>query len=908
MRSIPFILALFLLVGITSGITLQNGVTQGTTSTVNLTSGTETYTQSNTGFWGSTMMMVDDTYITPSGIMSNNKLQWMNANANTLFTYDGNTLKSNITLPSYHKISWTITNSPNSQLIPWDNGNYKIVSLTSGDTMDGIVIEKPSIIDANGRSVPASYSLSGNTLSLNYNGSAFTYPYYVDPTWTSANGCWTASYVNITGYNTNVVMWNQTGNNSWTVPAGVTSISYLIVAGGGGGGVDSYAAGGGAGGVLLANMSYATTPGDVLQLYVGPGGAGGTVTSPIHAQNGNDSIFNINALHGLTAVAKGGGGAGGALAGYDLPYNGGSGGGASYYSSPNSGGASTQSSNGGANNYYGTSGGASSSGQYAGGGGGAGSAGSTGNGGNGGTCIYVNITGNNSAYAGGGGAGVYGANAGAGGCGIGGTGVTTSSNGNQGVDGTGSGGGGSGGYTGWLSGGRGASGTIIISYQILSLAPTASFTINQTSGLWYLPIMANDTSTGSPTAWQWSVNQTGTIAPFETYNTHNVSFSLSTGGNYTLTLNASNANGFSYAQKFIQVYSPTSAGFTASPTSGYSPLTVSFTDQSTNATSWYWIFGDGNTSTSQSPVFIYRPIGTFSVDEEAINPYSIRWSNQTNYITTSAFSAGGWCGAQTLFFSDNRSDIGNGLYGQLINSVSNQPQIDENITITSAQGIVPIDNYTSNSGYPGAVTLLNGVRTYYMWSYVSNVSQPSYLWMNVSVLNQSGSETPYYNISTAALPISLTQNIIPYTSISNLTFLATDRLVIRVGAQTKISSGTTIHFVNGDSSHASYVESGYFNCPSTSNVPVALISQNMTSGRLPLTVQFYDTSLNGNTSVWEFGDGNSSTMKNPIYTYTAPGIYTVNLTSDNSQGSSILSESGLITVLSPHLWTWERTS
>ena len=44
------------------------------------------------------------------------------------------------------------------------------------------------------------------------------------------------------------------------------------------------------------------------------------------------------------------------------------------------------------------------------------------------------------------------------------------------------------------------------------------------------------------------------------------------------------------------------ASFTASPTSGTAPLNVQFTDTSTGApTSWAWDFGDGGTSTSQSP-------------------------------------------------------------------------------------------------------------------------------------------------------------------------------------------------------------------------------------------------------------------------------------------------------------------
>ena len=42
--------------------------------------------------------------------------------------------------------------------------------------------------------------------------------------WTSANGCWTA-----TNGNQNLIMWNVSGVNSWTVPSGLTNLSVLVV-------------------------------------------------------------------------------------------------------------------------------------------------------------------------------------------------------------------------------------------------------------------------------------------------------------------------------------------------------------------------------------------------------------------------------------------------------------------------------------------------------------------------------------------------------------------------------------------------------------------------------------------------------------------------------------------------------
>ncbi len=51
------------------------------------------------------------------------------------------------------------------------------------------------------------------------------------------------------------------------------------------------------------------------------------------------------------------------------------------------------------------------------------------------------------------------------------------------------------------------------------------------------------------------------------------------------------------------------ASFTQSATS----VTATFTDNSTDATSWAWDFGDGATSTSQSPTHTYAASGTYTV-------------------------------------------------------------------------------------------------------------------------------------------------------------------------------------------------------------------------------------------------------------------------------------------------------
>ena len=50
-----------------------------------------------------------------------------------------------------------------------------------------------------------------------------------------------------------------------------------------------------------------------------------------------------------------------------------------------------------------------------------------------------------------------------------------------------------------------------------------------------------------------------------------------------------------------------------------------------------------------------------------------------------------------------------------------------------------------------------------------------------------------------------------------------------------------------------------------------------------LIVEFQDLSIgNPNSWLWDLGNGNTSTLQNPIMIYTNPGFYTVQLTSSNS--------------------------
>jgi PKD repeat protein len=91
-------------------------------------------------------------------------------------------------------------------------------------------------------------------------------------------------------------------------------------------------------------------------------------------------------------------------------------------------------------------------------------------------------------------------------------------------------------------------------------------------------------------------------------------------------------------------------------------------------------------------------------------------------------------------------------------------------------------------------------------------------------------------------------------------------------------------------------------------VPVVSFTADMRSGTIPFTIQFSDTSSNSPTSwLWSFGDGSSSTEKNPSHIYTAAGTYTVSLTATNEAGNNSHTASNYITANAVKTYTMGTT-
>ena len=89
-------------------------------------------------------------------------------------------------------------------------------------------------------------------------------------------------------------------------------------------------------------------------------------------------------------------------------------------------------------------------------------------------------------------------------------------------------------------------------------------------------------------------------------------------GTYTVTLTVTDDDAATDTKATTATVADTepNAGFSATPTSGLEPLTVTFTDASSSydgITSREWNFGDGETSTELNPTHVYAEAGTYTV-------------------------------------------------------------------------------------------------------------------------------------------------------------------------------------------------------------------------------------------------------------------------------------------------------
>jgi PKD repeat protein len=262
--------------------------------------------------------------------------------------------------------------------------------------------------------------------------------------------------------------------------------------------------------------------------------------------------------------------------------------------------------------------------------------------------------------------------------------------------------------------------TNYITASMVTDAPGPLFKSTVTSGYAPLNVQFVDASSNAPNSWVWSFGDGSTSS------LQNPTHTYTTAGTYTVTLTATNSAGSNTVSQTgyitVEAAIPVSS-FSANVTSGVKPLTVQFTDTSTNApTGWYWTFGDGGVSTSQNPVYTFNTLGTYAVSLGVSNTAGSNTSTMPGYITvTNSISP-----PITSFTADKQSGTAP-LTVQFTDTSGNSPtgwqwSFGDGTQSTEEN---PSYTYTQGGSYSVTLTALNagGHNTTTMPGYIS-ISAP----------------------------------------------------------------------------------------------------------------------------------------------------------------------------------------
>lgn len=464
-----------------------------------------------------------------------------------------------------------------------------------------------------------------------------------------------------------------------------------------------------------------------------------------------------------------------------------------------------------------------------------------------------------------------------------------------------------------------------------------------------LPLTVNfaDSSTSDQpiVSWQWDFGDGNTST--EQHPQH----IYTNTGVYTITLIVEDASGCTDTLErpnLIYVSTPPVADFTGGPYNICSGQTAFFYDASTNATDWYWDFGDMEFSTEQNPehewndsgyfdvmlvafnngcpdtiifenyAFITPPIPRFEVIQDCSSPLMVSTVDES--IGAASYSWDWGDGSQVSTQQDpSHTYSSSGLYTITLTVTSDtnscEDSYDIDVQITNPQANFSAVNNSGCGPLDVVFTDVSNDAVIWAWDFgdgsTSAEQNPVHTYQNPgsydvrliigdvngcmdtievpNVVNVSGS-TPAFNIVSQ---------------------VGCDSLAVEF-ADSSYPTGTVLawywDFGDGNTSTQQnpshiYQNDGVYTisltidddagCTYTSTLPDAIIydsypdpafNPSATNICRGVTVDFTNFTTGATSYLWDFGDGGTSTDQNPSYTYDADGLYTISLTATNERG------------------------
>jgi gliding motility-associated-like protein len=297
-------------------------------------------------------------------------------------------------------------------------------------------------------------------------------------------------------------------------------------------------------------------------------------------------------------------------------------------------------------------------------------------------------------------------------------------------------------------------------------------------------------------------------------------------------------------------------------------LRFEFTDKSKGATTWFWDFGDGNTSTLQNPVHTYAAYGTYAVKLLVTNDSCQHQAVQMvkTAVGTPDFSADTtWiCKGGTVQLAADTTnmanlvgyewDFGNGTTASGMNTSAVYGQsgyYTVRLTVTDYAGCkstVTKPQYirvhgpkagfiaANNNGCKGLTATFTDTSK---WDGFSNIKTWQWNFGDGTSINAASSQT-YQHVYTQPGSFAVSLKVIDSSGC--------------------VDSVYRPALVNTSNIKADFVSADTLSCP---GAVVQFANQSVASAAF--------------TSIWEFGNGDTSTLQNPTVSYAADGVYSVQL-------------------------------
>ncbi|MBA3705160.1 MAG: PKD domain-containing protein, partial [Bacteroidetes bacterium] len=293
-------------------------------------------------------------------------------------------------------------------------------------------------------------------------------------------------------------------------------------------------------------------------------------------------------------------------------------------------------------------------------------------------------------------------------------------------------------------------------------------------------------------------------------------------------------------------------------------LVVTPTNTSAGATTYYWKFGDGNTSTLQNPVYTYFFGGSYNICLIASNACGSDTSCQTvTVICTPPVAA--------------YTKVINGLTVSFTNSSTDASNILWDFGDATTSTIFnPLHTYVNSGNYTACLSVSNGCGT-------------DKVCYNIAV-TCSGAPTPAFTSSVTGMTVNFNNTS---TSAAFSLWDFGDGKTSTSFSPSHVYYNSGIYNVKLKTSNGCGKDSVSHSATVFCSTPAASFLANPQS----LAVDFISTSTNAPTVKWSFGDGTFSILPVVNHVYATTGTYLACLTAINGCDTNVFCQT--ISVCAP---------